>query len=289
MRASSIAVCLTLFAAATLCACSRASQTTASTQVTSSPAETASGAIAMASPSAGASASAEAVSAANESPLPAASPTPSVSFTDIKGLPAEQAIIAEANLGALDSATGAFKPNAPITRGAFVKWLVKANNAYYADTPGEQIRPATSGQYFADVPPSHPDYPYIQALADAGFVVGIDQKHFAPDRKLTREEMIAIKVGRDLKGDPYKDEGLGDVRAVYPFADAEKISKRYYDAVYGDDFDGSKNIPRIFGALKFFYPQRPVTRAEAALAIDKIGNYAPRTAEQVAAGPSPTP
>jgi len=284
MRTSVGAICTAFLAAALLAACSKTSQTTSSSQVTANPAGTAPAAVAtQGTVSPQATASAE----ATESPSPAASPTIDVSFTDIRGLPAEQAIVAEAKLGVFDTTTGAFRPSAPITRGEFVKWLVKANNAYYADTPGEQIRPATAGQYFADVPPSHPDYPYIQALAYAGFVVGIDQNHFAPDRNLTREEMIAIKVGRDLKGDPYKNEGLGDVREVYPFADVEKISKRYYDAVYGDDFDGSKNVPRIFGALKFFYPQRQVTRAEAALAIDKIGNYSPRTAEQVAAGATP--
>jgi hypothetical protein len=100
--------------------------------------------------------------------------------------------------------------------------------------------------------------------------------------------MIAIKVGRDLKGNPYKNSGIGDVRVAYPFADLEKINKRYYDAFYGDYFDGSKNIPRVFGAVKTFQPQRPVTRAEAALCLDEIGNYRPRTAEQVAS-PTPTP
>jgi hypothetical protein len=136
------------------------------------------------------------------------------------------------------------------------------------------------------VPPSNPDYKYIQALANAGFVIGIDPRHFAPDQNLTREQLVAIKVGVDLGGDPYKNSGLGDVKVVYPFSDVDQISKRYYDAFYGDDFDGSKNIPRIWGNIKTFQPQRSVTRAEAALALDKVGNYSPGSAEKTLGKPA---
>lgn len=262
--------------------CTKSAQTT---EATPTPTETAT-----TSATETPTAAAQTTSSAATTPTPKPSPTVAVSFTDIKGSFAEKPIIAEAQLGVFGTTTGPFKPDAPITRGDFVKWLVKANNAYYADNPSEQIRPAAQGgsSAFVDVPPSHQDYPYIQALADAGFVIGVDAKHFAPDRNLTREEMIAIKVGRDLKGDPYKNTTLADVRTVYPFADVEKINKRYWDAFYGDDFDGSKNVPRVFGALKNFNPQRQVTRAEAALCIDKVGNYSPRTAEQVA-NPTPAP
>lgn len=212
-----------------------------------------------------------------------------VSFTDIKGIFAEQQINDLAQLGVFDTTTGAFQPSGTIKRSEFVRWLVKTNNALYSDDPSKQIRPAEGAeQAFVDVPPSQPDYKYVQALANAGFVVGIDEKHFAPDQNLTREQMIAIKVPVDLGGDPYKNIGLADVRVVFPFSDDDQISKRYYDAIYGDDFDGSRNITRVFGQMKTFQPQRPVTRSEAALCISTIGKYTPKTAAQALAKP-PTP
>ncbi len=211
-----------------------------------------------------------------------------VSFSDTAGIFAEQIINDEARLGVFDTTSGPFQPEASIKRGEFVRWMVKANNAYYQDDASKQIRPAEGNeQTFVDVPASNPDYKYIQALANAGLVVGVDATHFAPDDDLTREQMIAIKAGLDLGGDPHKNTNLSDVKTAYPFTDDDQISKRYYDAIYGDYFDGSKNIPRVFGAIKTFHPQKPVTRAEAALTLDKIGNYSPITAEQ--ALPQPTP
>jgi hypothetical protein len=210
-----------------------------------------------------------------------------VGFTDIQGIFAEQQIKDLAQLGVFDVATGTFAPQDTIKRSEFARWLVKANNALYADTPSKQIRPAEgTEQAFTDVPPSHPDYKYVQALANAGFIVGVDEKHFAPDRDLSREEMIAIKVPVDLGGDPYKNTGLGDVRAAFPFSDDDKISKRYYDAIYGDNFDGSKNITRVFGQMRTFQPQRPVTRSEAAACVSTIGNYTPRSASEALARPA---
>jgi hypothetical protein len=273
-----------------LVACSKSSQPTAPASPGASAA-----AEATATPSGAAMQSSP---ASTESPGVAASPAASgaasaapavvVSFTDVKGIFAETQINDLAQLGVFDVTSGTFQPNGTLTRSEFVRWLVKANNALYQADPSKQIRPAQgSEQTFTDVPPSHPDYKYVQALANAGFVVGIDEKHFAPDENLTREQMIGIKVPVDLGGDPHKNTGLADVHEAYPFTDDGKISKRYYDAIYGDYFDGSKNIPRVFGQMKTFQPQRTVTRSEAALCLAKIGNYSPMTVEQAVAKPTP--
>src|SRR5579864_2326301 len=142
---------------------------------------------------------------APSSPPPAtpAAPAPAAAaaFTDIGGIFAEQTIKDMASLGVFDSTGGEFKPNAPITRAEFVRWLVKANNAYYKDTPDQQIRAAESGTpTFVDMPATNPDFKYIQGMANAGYVIGTDATHFPPDRPITREEMIAIKASRDEHG-----------------------------------------------------------------------------------------
>lgn len=284
-RLSSILL-FALGSAALLTACAKSSQSTtapASPEAGASAEQVAASATPAVVSTAPAAATAAATSAS-----PAASPTIAVSFTDVKGIYAETIIDDMAALGVFDTTSGAFRPTQPIKRAEFVRWLVKANNAYFSNDPKQQIRPAEgTDQAFVDVPTSNPDYKYIQALANAGFVIGIDAHHFAPNDVLTREQMVAIKVGVDLGGDPYKKTTIGDVHVVYPFNDIDKISKRYYDAIYGDDFSRSKNIPRVWGNIKAFQPQKPVTRAEAALCLDKVGNYSATTAAEALGKPTP--
>jgi len=220
-----------------------------------------------------------------QSPAPAAAPATStapqsipsavgaeVTFTDISGDFGEAAIRDEAALGILDSTSGQFKPGAPISRAQFVRWLVKANNVYQKDHPEKQIRLAHNGQQFTDVPPKNPDFPYIQGLANAGYVIGIDKKHFAPNRPITREELIAIKAPVDEGGDIKGDVGMAEFD-LKNFSDVKKINKHYVAAI---DEDGSvrttQNAARIWGTLRAFSPKKPVTRSEAAIAIGEVNN-----------------
>lgn len=192
-------------------------------------------------------------------------------FSDIQGTIAEKAIAQMAMLAIFDKTGGEFQPHAPIKRREFVRWLVKANNAYSQDDPKRQIRLAeTSKATFDDVPSGDPDFKYIQGMADSGFVIGYDEKTFKPDKFLSREEMIAIKVSAD-----------GEVGAQNPsfhdvegkFSDARSLSKKYYKAIFYDTFPPAQNIPRVFGKLKTFNPQKEVTRAEAALCLERIGRF----------------
>src|SRR5581483_1490869 len=203
------------------------------------------------------------------SPAPTATTavaTQTVSFTDVNGDFGQQAIQDEASLGILDSTGGAFKPNAPVTRAQFVRWLVKASNVYFKETPSKQIRLAKTGPaQFTDMPVSNPDFPYIQGLANAGYVIGIDKTHFAPNRPLTREELVAIKVpvdeGQNIT--PYPG-----IEGFIHFSDTKKINPRYMTAIHEDESArATHNIARVWGSLRAFSPQKPVTRSEAAIAL----------------------
>lgn len=199
-------------------------------------------------------------------PAPTGAP---MGFTDIKGLFAETAITRMASLEVFDDTGGAFRPHDPITRAEFVRWLVRANNRYFQSKPDKQIRLAEAGESsFTDVQPGHPDYRYIQGMANAGFVIGYDEKTFKPDKFLSREEMIAIKVGPDGALGA-QNPSFHDVAGK--FSDARSISKKYYKAIFYDTFSPGQNIPRVFGKLKTFNPQKEVTRAEAALCLEQIG------------------
>lgn len=207
--------------------------------------------------------------------LPSSTPAVAVkqvSFTDINGDFGQQAIQDEAALGILDSTSGAFKPNAPITRAQFVRWLVKADNVYFKDTVSKQIRLAKIGPaLFVDMPVNNPDFQYIQGLANAGYVIGIDKTHFAPNRPLTREELLAIKApvdeGANIPFDSTMKMYLGN------FSDVDKINPLYMPAIHEDEsVRTTRNIARIWGTLKALSPKKPVTRSEAAIAIWEIND-----------------
>ena len=223
------------------------------------------------------------------SPAPTATPAvpvQQVSLTDINGDFGQQQIQDEASLGILDTTTGAFKPNAPITRAQFVRWLVKANNIYFKDAVSKQVRLAKTGPaQFADVPTTNSDYPYIQGLANAGYVIGIDKKHFAPNRVLTREELIAIKAPID------EGANIGPVSGAASFlhySDVAKINPHYINAIYEEDsVRTTRNIARIWGTLKTFSPTKPVTRSEAAIAIWEINDGSAAVALGRSAPPPP--
>lgn len=207
------------------------------------------------------------------SPTPVAtkSPTP-VTFEDIKGGYGEKEITQLAQLGVLDSTSGKFNPQQPITRAEFVRWLVRVNNAIFTGSPDKTIRlpdTDTGKATFSDVEPTHPDFRYIQGLTNAGYVIGYDAKTFKPDQILTREEMLAIKVALDHR--VAMDSNIS--RPPGDWTDSNKISKKYWPALYVESvFQNNANIGRTFGTVTTLKPQAPVTRAEAAVTISAIGD-----------------
>ncbi len=224
------------------------------------------------------------------SPAPTATPAVpvrQVSFTDISGDFGQQQIQDEAALGILDSTSGAFKPNAPITRAQFVRWLVKGNNIYFKDAVSKQIRLAKTGPpLFADVPVNNPDFQYIQGLANAGYVIGIDKKHFAPNRVLTREELLAIKAPVDEGGNITAEPDMKMYLDNY--SDVDKINPQYMSAIHEDEsVRTTRNIARIWGTLKALSPKKPVTRSEAAIAIWEINDGSAAVALGRSAPPPP--
>jgi hypothetical protein len=266
---------------------------------------------ASAAPELSSNASPAITSPANASP--AASAGTPVAYSDISGTFGEQYITDLAALGIFGTPSGSFNPAGTITRGDFVKWLVLANNALYANLPEKQIRLSQSPtSSYADVPKTHPDFPYIQGVYDAGFAVGFPDKTFRPDALLTREQMIAIKESVDRGG--VQQYYVANWEPDTPnWKDKRQIDRLFRGAIAEDAgldraavFSWSHpnlvvdNVPRTFGAIAMFRPQEPVTRAQAALVLWKIGahtdqvanptpNDVPRAAADALAPPTPTP
>jgi hypothetical protein len=238
---------------------------------------------ASASPVASADASTDA--AAEASP-PAASPSAAASvatstapgYTDITGVNGAAQITGFGTLGVLDPKSGAFDPGAPVNRREFIRWLVKANNVLWADTPAKRINlaDATEKSAFRDVATSDPDFPDIQGMQDAGYSVGFPDGTFKPDATLTREQMFAIKNTFDRGSvDPGLAKGIDFARntVMPPWKDKASISKTYVAAIATGANGGGDNFALVYGSSSLFHPQFPVTRAQAAVAVSSIGDH----------------
>jgi hypothetical protein len=238
------------------------------------------------------------------SPIDAASAasTGAPRYTDISGVNGAAQIAAFGTLGVLDPKSGAFDPGSPVKRREFIRWLVKANNVLWADTPAKRINlaDATEKSAFHDIATSDPDFPYIQGMQDAGYSVGFPDGTFRPDGVLTREQMFAIKNTFDRGS---VDAGLAKSidfarnTAMPPWKDKASISKTYVAAIATGANGGGDNFALVYGSSSLFHPQFPVTRAQAAVAIASIGDHVfygsgrrtVETALAAAAAASPTP
>ena len=173
-----------------------------------------------------------------------------------------------------------FQPNSPITRGQYAKWLVKANNKYYANFPGKKIRLASatnSNPAFKDVTSDNPYYPEIQGLAEAGLIPSVltndsTQVLFKPNAPLSREDLISWKAPLDSrKGLINADSNA--IKETWGFQDLSKISPEAFPALFADYQNGDRsNIKRVFGYTTLLQPQKTVTRAEAATSLWFIGS-----------------
>ncbi|WP_198016650.1 S-layer homology domain-containing protein [Rubidibacter lacunae] len=211
----------------------------------------------------------------SESFEPAVAPGPKT-FVDISAAPeALQPYLRDvAALGVLDAATGdRFVPNEPVSRGDFARWLVAANNLM-RERPGDRLRAiaVTEDPVFADVPPSAPEFPAVQGLAEAGLIPSqlsgdLTVKSFRPEAPLTRETLLLWKVPLDLRqGLPTAT--VETVRAAWGFQDIEQVDPIALSAVLADYNNGDRaNIRRVYGFTRLLQPQKPVTRAEAAAAL----------------------
>ena len=169
-------------------------------------------------------------------------------------------------------------PNQPIQRGTFARWLVEINNKLYQDRPTLKIRLAATNQKpaFTDVPQSDPNFPYIQGLAEAGFIPSplsgdVDQTVFEPTKILTREILLSWKVPIDFRK-ILPSTTAKKVQETWGFKDNKRISKQSLSAIFADHDNGElANIHRLLGSALLFQPQRPVTQEEAAATLWFIG------------------
>jgi hypothetical protein len=168
--------------------------------------------------------------------------------------------------------------NRVVTRREYARWLVTAYNRIASSKPTQQLKPATTDAkpIFRDVPTTHPDFPSIQGLAEAGLIPSplsgdATMVTFRPDAPLTREQMILWKLQLDTH-QPLPAASLDAVKQTWGFQDAGKIEPKALRAVLADFQNGEQsNIRRVFGYTTLFQPQKTVNLGEVAITIWYFG------------------
>lgn len=177
---------------------------------------------------------------------PSPTPTPTLSFfPDLSNHWARDFVENLALRGLINGyPDGLFHPDNPITRAEFTKILVLALNLELINPPQPQ---------FSDVPQDFWGFTYIETAQAKGIVKGIGQGEFAPQRNITRAEIVTM-IGRALN--------LESVENL-PFSDKNEIPD------FASGFVGAVTAKGIVNGFPdgTFRPANLATRAEAATMI----------------------
>ncbi|CAL0315302.1 unnamed protein product [Lupinus luteus] len=167
------------------------------------------------------------------------------------------------------------------TRREFARWLVKSSSSLEKNSR-HIIAPIVSHSgsivtAFDDISGEDPDFRFIQALAEAGVVPsklswknssnstesdGQENIKFFPDRFISRQDLVDWRA--QLEYDFFS--GVIDQISIKKagYMDVEITSP----AVYVDMLAGDRSILRkVFGQSKRFQPNKPSTKAQAAVAL----------------------
>ncbi|CAM6105517.1 unnamed protein product [Calypogeia fissa] len=169
------------------------------------------------------------------------------------------------------------------TRREYARWLI-AISGTLARSPAQKVFPAMyvesiSELAFNDVVPEDPDFPYIQGLAEAGLISSNLSSHdsnedsrstdgavFLPDSPLSRQDLVSWKVALD--GHMVQAVDKQRLKAQTGYIDFEKINEDALPFLAKDLAAGERSvISTAFGFTRRFQPGKPVTRAQAAIAL----------------------
>lgn len=173
------------------------------------------------------------------------------------------------------------------TRREYARWLAQANlllerNRKHQIVPSIALSGSTISA-FEDVSVDDPDFIFIQSLAEAGIVLSKlshnnassaleDSKNqganFFPERFISHQDLISWKAKLDYEVMPGINEEVS--RNNLGFMDAREISSDALVVLFMDLQAGDKSIIRtVFGQGKRFQPNKPSTKAQAAVALTR--------------------
>ncbi|XP_011625051.1 uncharacterized protein LOC18422877 isoform X4 [Amborella trichopoda] len=170
------------------------------------------------------------------------------------------------------------------SRREYARWLVAASSALSRSSiskvyPAMYIENVTD-LAFDDITPEDPDFPYIQGLAEAGLIsskltssdlLNTPKREpggfiFSPDSPLSRQDLVSWKMALEKKQLPEVNRKVLYQRTGY--MDVDKINPDAWPALVADISAGDQSITALaFGYTRLFQPQKPVTKAQAAIAL----------------------
>ncbi|KAK4571596.1 hypothetical protein RGQ29_030131 [Quercus rubra] len=175
------------------------------------------------------------------------------------------------------------QPGDLCTRREYARWLVSASSALSRNTTSK-VYPAmyienVSELAFDDITPEDPDFSSIQGLAEAGLIASklsrkdmlssLDEDqspfYFSPESPLSRQDLISWKMALEKRQLPEADRKLHQISG---FIDIDKIHPDACPALVADISAGEQGIIALaFGYTRLFQPDKPVTNAQAAIAL----------------------
>ncbi|XP_065869499.1 uncharacterized protein [Euphorbia lathyris] len=176
------------------------------------------------------------------------------------------------------------QPGDLCTRREYARWLVAASSALSRNTlskvyPAMYIENATE-LAFDDITPDDPDFSSIQGLAEAGLissklssydlVSSSDGSHgpfyFSPESPLSRQDLVSWKMALEKRQLPEADRKI--LYQLSGFRDVDKINPDAWPALIADLSAADQGIISLaFGCTRLFQPDKPVTKAQAAIAL----------------------
>lgn len=176
------------------------------------------------------------------------------------------------------------QPSDLCTRREYARWLVAASSALSRNTlskvyPAMYIENATE-LAFDDITPDDPDFSSIQGLAEAGLISSRLSSHdlfsssdenqgpfyFSPESPLSRQDLVSWKMALEQRQLPEADRKI--LYQLSGFRDIDKINPDAWPALIADLSAGDQGIISLaFGCTRLFQPDKPVTKAQAAVAL----------------------
>ncbi|OVA14041.1 hypothetical protein BVC80_1787g119 [Macleaya cordata] len=170
------------------------------------------------------------------------------------------------------------------TRREYARWLVSASNLLSRNSvskvyPAMYIENVTD-LAFDDITPEDPDFTSIQGLAEAGLISSKlsrsdmlhsldgeqDPLNFSPESPLSRQDLVSWKMALDKRQLPDVDRKM--MHQFCGFIDIDKINPDAWPALVADLSAGEQGITTLaFGYTRLFQPDKPVTKAQAAIAL----------------------
>ncbi|KAK7380323.1 hypothetical protein VNO78_32831 [Psophocarpus tetragonolobus] len=176
------------------------------------------------------------------------------------------------------------EPSDLCTRREYARWLVSASSALSRSTVSK-VYPAmyvdnVTELAFDDVTPEDPDFSSIQGLAEAGLIesrlsrrdiqLSSDEDdspfYFSPESPLSRQDLVSWKMALEKRQLP--EANRKTLYQLSGFIDTDKIHPNACPALVADLSAGEHGIIALaFGYTRLFQPDKPVTKAQAAVAL----------------------